>query len=119
MLINKVIPAIKEKWPSKSRRIYIQMDNARPHPSASNIELTNAMKSDGFDIYFDNQPPNSPDLNFLDLGCFTSIQSLQQSMCCKTVNDFIVNAQSSFANLDHFLGLFICYELLIRWVDFD
>lgn len=32
-LIEKVIPAIKAKWPSsaKSKPIYIQQDNARPH----------------------------------------------------------------------------------------
>ncbi|KAK9697940.1 hypothetical protein RND81_08G071200 [Saponaria officinalis] len=76
-LIEKVIPAIKAKWPlDASRRIYIQKDNAKPHISPQDLDFLNVVKSDGFDIDLVCQPPNSPDLNILDLGFFRSIQTL-------------------------------------------
>ncbi|XP_074301362.1 uncharacterized protein LOC141632746 [Silene latifolia] len=50
-LIERVIPAIKAKWPlNASRRIYIQQDNAKPHISAQDLDFLSVAKSDGFDI---------------------------------------------------------------------
>ncbi|GAA0160366.1 hypothetical protein LIER_16938 [Lithospermum erythrorhizon] len=68
-LIEKVLPAIKEKWPHYSRNstIYIQQDNARPHISPFDDKFCEAAQGDGFDIQLTCQPPNSPDLNVLDL----------------------------------------------------
>ncbi|CAN0409383.1 unnamed protein product, partial [Ascophyllum nodosum] len=70
MLIDNVIPAIKQKWPAGTRheRIYIQQDNARPHSVLSEPDLLEACTSGGFDLQLINQPPNSPDTNILDLG---------------------------------------------------
>ncbi|XP_074289316.1 uncharacterized protein LOC141614471 [Silene latifolia] len=79
MIINRVLPAIKAKWPSNvSKRIIIQQDNARPHFSNDDVDFKRAATSDGWLIELAYQTPNSPDLNVLDLGFFRSIQSLQQ-----------------------------------------
>ena len=54
-----------------------QRDNAKSHFSANDPDVLKAGKSDGWKIQMMNQPPNSPDLNVLDLGFFNAIQSLQ------------------------------------------
>lgn len=78
-LIEKVLPAIREKWPKDCVRdpIFIQQDNARTHIDHNDAEFCEAAKLGGFDIRLMCQPPNSPDLNVLDLGFFSAIQSLQ------------------------------------------
>ncbi|KAL7158342.1 hypothetical protein ABFS83_02G136600 [Erythranthe nasuta] len=92
-LIDKVIPAIKEKWPREDSRypIFIQQDNARSHISQNDDEFLRAAVQDGFDIRLMCQPPNSPDLNVLDLGFFAAIQSLQYKEAPKNIDE-LVNA---------------------------
>ena len=77
-LINKVLPAIKEKWPAEERGmpIFIQQDNARTHVAVNDPAFVEAAQADGWDIRLTCQPPNSPDLNVLDLGFFAAIQAL-------------------------------------------
>ncbi|XP_039118935.1 uncharacterized protein LOC120255103 [Dioscorea cayenensis subsp. rotundata] len=78
-LVEKVLPAIKEKWPREDLRnpIFIQQDNARPHIDHDDDVFLQAVAQDGLDIHLMNQPANSPDLNVLDLGFLSAIQSLQ------------------------------------------
>ncbi|KAK9665958.1 hypothetical protein RND81_14G149200 [Saponaria officinalis] len=77
-LIEKILPAIKDKWPDgRGQTIYIQQDNARPHISPNDPDFIRAATADGWDIQLIFQPPNSPDLNILDLGHFRSIQTIQ------------------------------------------
>ncbi|XP_071687835.1 uncharacterized protein [Rutidosis leptorrhynchoides] len=67
-LIEKVLPAIRAKWPQgHSGPIFIQQDNAKPHISVNDSEFLEASSQEGFDIRLRFQPPNSPDLNVLDL----------------------------------------------------
>ena len=75
-LINKVLPAIKEKWLAEERgmSIFIQQDNARTHVAVNDPAFVEAAQADGWDIRLTCQPPNSPDL--LDLGFFAAIQAL-------------------------------------------
>jgi len=80
MLQEKVLLAIREKWPSNwacksSNSIYIQFDNARLYLGEEDV--IDDLHKDGFQISFKFQPTNNPDMNVLDLGFFTSIQSLQ------------------------------------------
>ncbi|XP_074292108.1 uncharacterized protein LOC141618957 [Silene latifolia] len=78
MLLEKVLPEIKRKWPENaSKTIYIQQDIARPHIKNSDADFREATTSDGRNIQLVQQPPNSPDMNVLDLGFFRAIQSLQ------------------------------------------
>lgn len=98
LLINKVIPAIKSKWPAHEKHmvIRIQQDNASPHVEANDAEVLAAGREDGWRIIIDCQPAQSPDLNVLDLGYFNSIQSLQNRclpaspLSMVTLNDFVV-----------------------------
>lgn len=70
-LIEKVLPAIKEKWPSEERGcpIFIQQDNAKTHIAVDDLDFC-CVAQEGWDIRLMCQPPNSPDLNVLDLGFF-------------------------------------------------
>ncbi|KAJ0394050.1 hypothetical protein ATCC90586_009234 [Pythium insidiosum] len=79
LVIDKVIPAIKSKWPAHEKHmgIRIQLDNASPHVEANDSEVLAAGREDGWRIIIDCQPAQSPDLNVIDLGYFNSIQSLQ------------------------------------------
>ncbi|KAM0898928.1 hypothetical protein ACQ4PT_021640 [Festuca glaucescens] len=90
-LVNKVLPAIKEKWPvaERGRTIYIQQDNAKSHIDPNGPIFLAAATADGWDIRLVCQPPNSPDLNILDLGffadlqlCFTSCFQVQLMTLC-------------------------------------
>jgi len=51
-LLEKVIPAIKEKWPRDAihKPIIIQQDNARCHINENDSEFLQVAKEDGFDI---------------------------------------------------------------------
>ncbi|KAG4239148.1 hypothetical protein PC116_g12843 [Phytophthora cactorum] len=51
MLLEKVFPAIREKWHGrKSRTIKVQQDNARPHVQDINAALVKAGQEYGWDI---------------------------------------------------------------------
>ncbi|KAF7812866.1 mariner transposase [Senna tora] len=90
-LIQKVLPAIKEKWPREDTGcpIIIQQDNARTHIDLDDAEFCRVASEDGFDIRLMCQPPNSPDMNVLDLGFFSALQSLQYKKSPKTIDELI------------------------------
>src|SRR6266508_1922687 len=77
-MLNKVLPAIKSKWTAeeKGMSIFIQQDNAKTHIDVNDPEFVQTAEADGWDIRLTCQPPNSPDLNMLDLGFFAAIQAL-------------------------------------------
>ncbi|GJV86140.1 hypothetical protein Tco_1526038 [Tanacetum coccineum] len=80
-LIHKVLPAIRAKWPQgHTGPIFIQQDNVKPHIDVNDVEFLQEVSRDGFDIRLRFQPPNSPDLNVLDLSFFRAIQSLQEGV---------------------------------------
>ncbi|KAK9742440.1 hypothetical protein RND81_03G173200 [Saponaria officinalis] len=89
-LIQKVIPAVKAKWPNgRSKVIVIQQDNAKPHIKINDKEFIAAAQSNGFLITLECQPPNSPDLNILDLGFFRPIQKIQYEKAPKSVSALV------------------------------
>ena len=57
---------------------FIQQDNAKPHIKVDDAEFLQEASRDGFDIRLCFQPPNSPDLNVLELSFFQAIQSRQE-----------------------------------------
>ncbi|CAA0807020.1 Unknown protein [Striga hermonthica] len=95
-LIEKVIPSIIEKWPRSDygETIYVQQDNARTHVLPNDPDFVAAASQNGFDIRLTCQPPNSPDLNILDLGYFRAIQSLQQKMCARNIPELAIGVYS-------------------------
>lgn len=97
-LIEKVIPAIKGKRPREDvkKPIFIQQDNAGTHISHNDDEFLQAATQDGFDIRLMCQPTNSPDLNVLDLGFFSAIQSLQHKESPKNIDELVSAVVNSF-----------------------
>lgn len=70
--------------------IFIQQDNnVRTHIYCNDIEFCEAASQDGFDIHLICQPSNSQDLNVLDLGFSTTIQSLQHKESLLTIDELI------------------------------
>ncbi|XP_019097494.1 PREDICTED: uncharacterized protein LOC109131248 [Camelina sativa] len=97
-LLGKVLPKIRERWPQEDfgKPIFIQQDNARTHVDPRDEDFRAAGSRYGFDIRLMCQPPNSPDLNILDLGFFNAIQTLQHVVSPKTTEELVVAVQQSF-----------------------
>jgi hypothetical protein len=114
-MTNKVLPAIREKWPREeiNQLIYIQQDNTPSHLEVHDPVFCEAAKQGGFDIHLKGQPPNSPDMNILDLGFFRAIQSIQYKHA-KTVEDLVPLVQQ--VNLLILICKIMCFlRLLIVW----
>ena len=97
-LLEKVIPAIKDKWPQEDahKTIFIQQDNARTHVRPNDPAFLETVAGTGLDIKLMQQPANSPDMNVLDLGFFNSIQSLTDCGNPETIEDLIHNVEQEF-----------------------
>jgi len=92
----------------------LEQDNAPSHLEVNDPLFCEAAKKDGFDIRLKGQPPNSPDMNILDLGFFRAIQSIQYKKHAKTVEDLIPVVQE--VNLLILLFKTMCFlQLLIVW----
>ncbi|XP_023760264.1 uncharacterized protein LOC111908693 [Lactuca sativa] len=99
-LIEKVLSDIRAKWPrGHTGPIFIQQDNVKPHVDVNDSEFLEAASRDGFDIRLCFQPPNSPDLNVLDLGFFRAIQSLQEQEALRTIDELVDAVQTSFERM--------------------
>ncbi|KAL4573060.1 hypothetical protein LXL04_019853 [Taraxacum kok-saghyz] len=118
---KKVLPPIKAKWPlNHTGPIFIQQDNAKPHIEVNDSEFLEASSQDGFDIRLCFQPPNSPDLNVLDLGFLRAIQSLQEQEVLHTVDELVSAVQTSFDKMQShelnnvFLTLQTCMKEILK-----
>ena len=99
-LIDKLLPAIKATCLANSTMpIKIQQDNACPHIGPHDIKFMAAAERLELNIKLICQPPNSPDLNVLDLGYFTAIQGLQYEEAPSNIDELIDVVQSSFNKL--------------------
>ena len=97
MMEENVVPAIKLKWPITDGIVYVQQDNAKPHSWAGDARIEEAAAAvDGCLINIKRQPPNSPDLNVLDLGFFAAIQALQHQQSPSNVDELIECVESAF-----------------------
>lgn len=120
MLIDNVIPA-KEKvsW-MRTTELVIQQDGAGAHVADNDPAIVAACAQGGWSITMQKQPPNSPDLNILDLGFFCSIQSLQHTYAPETIADLITCTEKAFDDLeaeklaDTFLPLQQVMESILR-----
>ncbi|CAM0953105.1 unnamed protein product [Alopecurus aequalis] len=101
-LCEKVIPAIVEVWPEDgyAETIWIQQDNARTHVQPDDPAFLAAVKASGLDIRLTFQPPNSPDLNVLDLCFFSSIQSLAFESAPKNLKELIQTVEQAYDAYD-------------------
>jgi hypothetical protein len=90
-VINKVLPAIKQKWPdARERKLTLQHDNAKSHFSENQPEWRAAASYGSWDFRLTPQPANSPDTNILDLGFFRALQSEQWRDGFETTADGLI-----------------------------
>ena len=82
ILMEKVFQAIIDKWPlaefsDPNFVIKVQQDGAGGHCSHNDPDIVEYLQSIVMDhkIKMYTQPPNSPDMNILDLGLFNAIQA--------------------------------------------
>lgn len=121
MLLDNVLPAIAAKFPRRSRRsvIYLQQDNAKPHIKDDDSIVSEAGRQLRLDLHVLCQPPNSPDFNVLDLGYFRSIQSLQHEEGSANYDELVGAVEKSFEDLkidkldDVFLSLQSCITAVL------
>ena len=73
-LIQKFLPAIKERWPRNNGRIRLQQDGTKSHILEDDVEFKEAVEEIGLNLTMYTQSPNLPDTNILDLGFFRAIQ---------------------------------------------
>ena len=79
--------------------ILIQQDNAKPYFNPIDPEFIETASRDGFHIHLSFQPPNSSDMNVLDLGYFRAIQSLQHQEAPISIDELILAVEKSFDQL--------------------
>ena len=101
-LVEKVVPAIKEKWPDgERRRVVIQQDGASSHIDDDDAAFDAVARSEGWDISLETQPAKSPDLNVLDLSFFRALQSHQwRSGFANTMEELILQVQRSYREFE-------------------
>lgn len=78
--------------------IYIQQDNAKTHINVDDptfVEAAQACRY-GWDIRLTCQPPNSPDLNVLDLGFFAAIQALFEKGTPNNINQIVEKVEEAY-----------------------
>ena len=96
----------------------MQQDNARPHIHEDDTAFNIAGKLDGFDIKLKCQPPNSPDLNVLDLGYFRAIQSLQHQVAPENIEQLVKAVEKSLndMSIESLSNVFLTLQLCMREV---
>lgn len=101
LMIEKVLPAIKEKWPDRDRDILIQQDGASAHIFADDEEFGVHARAGNWNIRLETQPAKSPDTNVLDLSFFRALQSLQwKSPRANTIDALIQQVMQAFRNFE-------------------
>ena len=118
-LIQKLLPAIKQKWPMNNGRIRLQQDGAKSHILEDNEEFKETVDEIGLSLTMDTQLPNSPDTNILDLGSFRAIQSFNDD-CPANEEELIKSVQTAYCEyplckLNHvWLTLQSCLNMIIE-----
>jgi hypothetical protein len=101
-LIQKVLPPIQAVWPQElaGETIWIQQDNAPPHVPSDDPGFLNAVAQTGLYICLMQQPSNSADMNILDLGLFSSLQSMSDRLVSNNLDELINNVQQKYDAYD-------------------
>jgi hypothetical protein len=101
-MIQKVIPAIRDKWPCRNRNIVIQQDGASSHIAENDPEFVVAATEGLWNISLLTQLPKLPDLNVFGLYFFRALQSHQWR------NDFAINLDELLIMRKLQVGLTCC-----------
>ena len=101
MLLSKVVPAIKENWPTGDwgQTITIQQDNAGPHIDNNNKEFCLAIKGVKPAIKLGCQPAQSLETNVLDLGLFWAIDCAQKKIPATNFKELVVAVPEAFEKI--------------------
>ncbi|GMF55195.1 unnamed protein product [Phytophthora fragariaefolia] len=99
MLVTRVLPAICAHWPDNGESIVVQQDNVPARIPQSDAGLLEASTRCGRNVELRCQPPNSPDLNVLDLGLFTAIQARQRLKNPRIIDELIESITESYWEL--------------------
>lgn len=99
-----ILATIREKmaW-ARDAHIVIQHDGAPGHwGGGNNVRLRDAALEGGWNITFETQPAQSPDLNLCDLCFFNSLQkaSFQIRSQSNTIEQLIATVQQAWAEYD-------------------
>ncbi|WOG92649.1 hypothetical protein DCAR_0311923 [Daucus carota subsp. sativus] len=116
---QKVLLDIRAKWPREDIDkpiLIIQQDNVKTHVDTNDVEFCQVAQQDGFDIRLMYQPPNSPDMNVLDLGIFRALQSLRYKRAARTVVDIVRGVEETFEAypIDKLNRIFLTLQLCMR-----
>ncbi|VFQ88516.1 unnamed protein product [Cuscuta campestris] len=78
-------------------------------------EFVSAAKEGDWDIQLQFQPPNSPDLNVIDLGFFRAIDAIHDKTAPRTMGDLIGNVARAFDQLtpQKLNHVFLTYQLVM------
>ena len=94
-LIQKFLPAVKERWPTCNGRIWLQQDGAKSHILEDDVEFKEAVDEIGLNLTVFTQSPNLPDTNILDLGFFRAIQSFNDD-CHANEEELIKSVEKAY-----------------------
>jgi hypothetical protein len=101
MLVDKVVPAIKAKWPGLNRNIVLQQDGASAHIKADDLEFGLVAREGLWNINILTQAPRSPDTNICDLSFFRALQSDQwRSEQADSIDGLIAQVLRAFEQFD-------------------
>ena len=118
-LIQKFLPAVKEKWPMRNARIQLQQDGAKSHILEDDMEFKEVVDEIGLNLTMFTQSLNSPDTNILDLGFFRAIQSFNDN-CPANEEELIKSVEKAYGEypyrkLNHvWLTLQSCLNIIIE-----
>ena len=118
-LIEKLLPAVKERWPRNNGRIRLQQDGAKSHNLEDDVEFKEVVEEIGLNLTMFTQSPNSPDTNILDLGFFGAIQSFNDA-CPANEEELIKLVEKAYGEypmgrLNHvWLTLQSCLNMIIK-----
>ena len=118
-LIQKFLPAVKEKWPTRNARIQLQQDGAKSHILEDDVEFKEVVDEIGLNLTVFTQSPNLPDTNILDLCFFRAIQSFNDD-CPANEEELIKSVEKAYGEypyrkLNHvWLTLQSCLNMIIE-----
>ena len=118
-LIQKFLPAVKERWPMHNGRIRLQQDGAKSHILEDDVEFKEAVDEIGLNLTVFTQSPNLPDTNTLNLGFFRAIQLFNDD-CPANEEELIRSVEKAygeylFRKLNHvWLTLQSCLNMIIE-----
>ena len=118
-LIQKFLPAVKDRWPMSNGRIWLEQDGAKSHILEDDVEFKEAVDEIGLNLTMFTQLPNLPDTNILDLGFFRAIQ-LFNNDCPANEEELIKSVEKAYGEypmpkLNHvWLTLQSCLNMIIE-----